>query len=161
MDTEDLKSRLRARPHYGREAEEYADRLTQIRDLAYRAAPGLPAAKVSQFLLTVYRIASGESFIPPNSHPEDFCHRCFGPLPGWVAPSPLWNRVMRGDGERELFDGIVCPTCFAMCAQEAGVASEWRLEAQRVNVPLETVTPSGRVWNPVTWMFEGPERADG
>lgn len=50
------------------------------------------------------------------------------------------------DGE-ELFDGIVCPTCFTLLATVKGVADTWYLVADEVLVPLETVTPSGRVWS--------------
>lgn len=91
----------------------------------------------------------------PDGHPEAVCGRCRGPNIGWSAPSPLWNQVMRGGdingGER--FDGIVCPVCFAILAEQAGVASVWRLYAQQVNVPLAQVTPSGRVWDPALWMW--------
>jgi hypothetical protein len=88
-------------------------------------------------------------------HPEALCHRCGGPNVVWVAPSPLWNAVMRGGSINGDDDpaGIVCPTCFAVLAQERGVAEFWRLSAERVKVELETVTPSGRVWDEATWMW--------
>jgi hypothetical protein len=87
---------------------------------------------------------------------EDHCHRCGGPNLVWMAPSPLWNEVMRGGNINgaEPWHGIVCPTCFAMVAEEKGYASLWRLSAQRVHVALVTVTPSGRVWNDKTWMWD-------
>ena len=89
-------------------------------------------------------------------HPESQCSRCHGPNPpSWSAPSPLWNAVMRGgsiNGVEEF--GVVCPTCFVVLAEERGIASFWRLSAERVYVELETVTPSGRVWNEQTWMFD-------
>lgn len=47
----------------------------------------------------------------------------------------------------EDFGGIVCPTCFAVLAEERGVASIWRLDAMAVHVDLETTTPSGRTWD--------------
>lgn len=93
-------------------------------------------------------------------HPEAHCHRCGGPNIPWSAPSPLWNQVMRGgdiNGGPEPHNGIVCPTCFAVMAQELGIARLWRLSAQRVDVPLQTVTPSGRVWNEQTWKFDEPK----
>lgn len=95
----------------------------------------------------------------PTAHPEDFCHRCGRPLHDWSAPSPLWNEVMRGgsiNGE-EIHNGIVCPTCFSQLAEQRGIASRWRFHAKRVHVPLETVTPSGRVWDEETWMWVDPE----
>jgi hypothetical protein len=47
----------------------------------------------------------------------------------------------------EDYDGIVCATCFMLIAEEKGMASLFRVTAERVNVELETVTPSGRVWD--------------
>lgn len=95
-------------------------------------------------------------------HPEDFCHRCLGPNVSWCAPSPLWNYVMRGDdiNGSEPFDGIVCLTCFAILAQDALAGDMWRLEPQRVTVPLKTTTPSGRVWNPSKWLWEPSTSTD-
>lgn len=95
---------------------------------------------------------------PTELHPEDYCHRCSGPNISWSAPSPLWNEVMRGgdiNGPWQ-YGEIICPTCFAILAEAAGVAQRWRVYAERVNVPLATVTPSGRVWNPETWLWEYP-----
>lgn len=91
------------------------------------------------------------------SDPESYCHRCKGPNFVWAAPSPLWNAVMRGgsiDGPWR-YEEIICPTCFVVLAQEAGVADGWRLSAENVRVQLETTTPSGRVWNPDTWLWQG------
>lgn len=96
-------------------------------------------------------------------HPEDRCHCCNAIFAPWTAPSPLWNAVMRAGGSidgDELYDGIVCPTCFAMLAEARGLADRWRFSAQRVKVELETVTPSGRIWNEATWMWRVPLRPD-
>lgn len=92
-------------------------------------------------------------------HPEDTCTRCLGPNISWAAPSPLWNQVMRGGdiSGQEIHEGIVCPVCFADLAEQAGIASLWRFYAERVNVPLQTITPSGRVWNSERWMWDEPE----
>lgn len=79
----------------------------------------------------------------------EHCHRCGAHNPCWHAPSPLWNAIMRGgsiDGD-PIFGDMVCATCFTALAEERGLASIWRLTADVVNVPLETVTPSGRVWD--------------
>jgi len=97
-----------------------------------------------------------------DRHPEADCHLCGGPNIAWSAPSPLWNAVMRGgsiNGE-ELHDGIVCPVCFATLAEAAGIADLWKFSAKRVHVDLETVTPSGRVWDEVTWMWREPDQAE-
>lgn len=95
-----------------------------------------------------------------DEHPERICKRCGGPnVRAWCAPSPLWNQVMRGGdiNNPDRFGGIVCPVCFAALAEEAGVAQRWRFYAQKVHVELATVTPSGRVWNEKTWLWEEPE----
>lgn len=80
----------------------------------------------------------------------------------WFAPSPLWNEIMRGgsiNGTEE-FSGIVCPTCFAVLAEEAGIAFHWRLDALDIRVGLELVTPSGRRWNPVAGIWETSPASD-
>lgn len=92
----------------------------------------------------------------PSVHPEAICVRCRGTNPVWTAPSPLWNEVMRGGdiNGREQYDGIVCPSCFANLAEEAGIAKGWRLVPLTVYADLQLVTPSGRVWNEATWLYE-------
>lgn len=95
-----------------------------------------------------------------DEHPELRCNRCGRQNVSWSAPSPLWNQVMRdGDINKvpELFAGIICTACFGALAEEAGIARRWRFYAEVVNVPLATVTPSGRVWNEKTWLWEEPE----
>jgi hypothetical protein len=91
--------------------------------------------------------------------PEATCRRCGGPNITWSAPSPLWNAVMRGGdiNADDDFGGIVCPVCFGQLAQERGVASMWRLDAEHVQVKLPTVTPSGRVWDPQRWLWRAPD----
>lgn len=90
----------------------------------------------------------------PDSH--EHCHRCGRDCPVWVAPSPLWNAVIRGgsiDGEPE-FGDMVCAACFMDLAEEKGIANQFRVTADKVNVPLETTTPSGRVWDDETWLWD-------
>lgn len=76
-----------------------------------------------------------------------------------MAPSPLWNEVMRGGdiNGADRFGGIICPVCFAALAEEVGIARRWMFYAEKVMVPLKNVTPSGRVWNEQTWLWEEPE----
>lgn len=45
------------------------------------------------------------------------------------------------------FGEMVCAACFMSLAEERGIASGWRVDAKTINVELETVTPSGRVWD--------------
>ena len=63
---------------------------------------------------------------------------------------------MRGgsiDGPWE-YDETICPTCFCTLADERGVAMRFRVDAAECLVELETVTPSGRVWNAETDLWE-------
>ena len=95
-----------------------------------------------------------------HRRPESVCRRCGGANPVWSAPSPLWNQVMRGgsiNGDEEFY-GIVCPLCFIALAEQRGIADGWRLSATDVHVELETVTPSGRVWDDEAWLWQTPER---
>lgn len=92
---------------------------------------------------------------------DESCRRCGRDNPSWSAPSPLWNAVMRGgsiNGD-PLFDDLVCPSCFIALAN--GLASGWRLVATEVNVPLETTTPSGRVWDDRQFLWIDPTHPAG
>lgn len=102
--------------------------------------------------------SAAETARAETEHPEAHCYRCGGPNTAWSAPSPLWNQVMRGGDidAVEPYNGIICPTCFAVVAEGAGIAELWRLDAKRVHVPLQTVTPSGRVWDAEQWLWVGP-----
>lgn len=89
---------------------------------------------------------------------EATCRRCGGPNVVWWVDSPLWNYVMRGDdiNAAERFEGIVCPTCFAVLAEESGVGYVWRLVAALLAEKVTTVTPSGRVWDADTGLWVIP-----
>lgn len=92
------------------------------------------------------------------THPEDKCRRCGRPNVVWWVDSPLWNFVMRGDdiNAAERYGGIVCPTCFAVLAEQCGAATMWRLQPASVAVELTYVTPSGRVWDPDAGLWVDP-----
>jgi hypothetical protein len=86
------------------------------------------------------------------------CQRCGSANPPWSCPSPLWNAVMRGgsiNGD-SLYGDMVCATCFTIIAEESGIAASWRLQALDVFATLETVTPSGRVWDCETGLWSEP-----
>jgi hypothetical protein len=77
------------------------------------------------------------------------CRRCRRDYRMWSAPSPLWNSVMRGgciNGTWE-FGEMICANCFMELAEDRGVADTFRVSADNVRVPLQTTTPSGRVWD--------------
>lgn len=64
---------------------------------------------------------------------------------------------MRGgciDGEPE-FGDMVCAACFMVLAEERGIASRFRVTPEVVNVPLQTITPSGRTWDGCRWLWRG------
>lgn len=98
---------------------------------------------------------------PAQEGEGERCQKCGRGNPSWSTPSPLWNAVIRGgsiDGE-PLFGDMVCASCFMEMAEQAGIASNWRVDAQRVNVPLETTTPTGRVWDAGQWLWVHPDEA--
>lgn len=89
------------------------------------------------------------------------CNRCERDYRMWHAPSPLWNAVMRGgciDGPWE-FSEMICPNCFMEMAEDRGVADGFRVVADNVRVPLQTVTPSGRVWDDKRQLWIQPGRS--
>lgn len=64
---------------------------------------------------------------------------------------------MRGDDINGpwQYGEIVCPHCFiALAEHRFGRPLSWRLYAEGVNEHLTTVTPSGRTWNPETWLWD-------
>lgn len=91
---------------------------------------------------------------------ESVCDRCGGSNIVWTAPSPLWNFVIRGGSINgiEIFS-VICPLCFAELAELAGIKTTgWKFMPTDIDyTPLETVTPTGRVWNPSTWLWDGPK----
>ena len=97
---------------------------------------------------------------PQDEQPgAETCKRCGNTTAIWSASSPLWNAVMRGgsiDGE-PLFDDMVCATCFMQLAEEQGIASVFRVTADKINLELETVTPSGRVWDERSFLWVDPD----
>lgn len=83
------------------------------------------------------------------------CYRCGRTCAIWFAQSPLWNAVIRGGsiaGDPEFHD-MVCASCFMELAEERGIATRFRVIAEEVTVELETVTPSGRVWDETRFLW--------
>lgn len=81
-------------------------------------------------------------------HGEGICEDCGRNYRVWSADSPLWNAVMRGGSiNGEEATAMICADCFMGRCEDAGIGDLFMVAANRVNVPLETVTPSGRVWD--------------
>lgn len=97
----------------------------------------------------------GDKVVGLGMSEAETCQRCGHENSVWFAPSPLWNAAMRGgsiNGE-PLYSDMVCAACFMVIAEEKGVAAHFRVTADIVNVELETVTPSGRVWDADKWLW--------
>lgn len=95
---------------------------------------------------------------PPPPGAEE-CRRCGRANPPWAAASPLWNFVMRGGSINGVEEGggIICAGCFIELAAAKGIAG-FRLSATE-HPPLETTTPSGRVWDEDRFMWVVPPGA--
>jgi len=68
-----------------------------------------------------------------TEHPEMWCGDCGRPNVIWFAPNKLWDQVMGSP------NGIVCPACFAIRADRAGVSGVWRFDlhdARAVETPV-------------------------
>lgn len=96
--------------------------------------------------------------IEKDGNVDGVCNRCGVRHACWSASSPLWNAVMRGgsiDGPWE-YGELICANCFMTLATERGVADLFYVTAQQINVTLETVTPSGRIWNEERKLWDEP-----
>lgn len=85
---------------------------------------------------------------------EGLCEICDREYRVWAAASPLWNAVVRGgsiNGDEEF--AYLCADCFMGLAEDRGIAAVFQLRAEPI-ASLETVTPSGRVWNDAEFRFE-------
>jgi hypothetical protein len=90
---------------------------------------------------------------------SEVCRRCGGENVCWYAPSPLWNRVMRGNdiGGQSLFSDLVCLRCFVVLAEEVGVKCHaWRLSATPEPEGLAYTTSEGWIWNPERDLWDKP-----
>lgn len=105
----------------------------------------------------VTEIPPAVPYVNPSTGLE-ICRRCGRDYGEWSAPSPIWNAVMR-DGDinnlDEPFDGIVCANCFIALADEAGVATSWRVYPTSIvdSSKVALTTPSGRVWDESAWLW--------
>jgi hypothetical protein len=56
------------------------------------------------------------------------------------------------------FGEMICANCFMELAEDRGIAGRFLVTAEDVRVPLQTVTPSGRVWNEKRKLWIEPVR---
>lgn len=86
---------------------------------------------------------------------DEQCVRCNGQNAVWAAPSPLWNKVMRGNDINgdTIFGDLVCVKCFIELAEKTGITGRWRLDIDPRPDDLVYVTPSGRVWDEQEWLW--------
>lgn len=71
-------------------------------------------------------------------HPEDFCERCGRENVTWFAPSELWNRAARVDGN----DPMLCPVCFIKAAEAVGIVPpSWQVAPEAFPASSATPTP--------------------
>lgn len=85
---------------------------------------------------------------------EGLCELCGREYRVWAAASPLWNAVIRGgsiNGEEDF--NYLCADCFMSLAVDRRIAASFQLRAEQT-IALETVTPSGRVWNDADFRFQ-------
>lgn len=118
---------------------------------------GYSARQYSNGVVVLYPDGSLES---GRAHVEDICQRC-GCLniKSWHAPSPIWNRVMERAGGRGKYS-IVCPRCFAVCAEEEGVEpTSWCFTIHKSELErIKALAPSGWTrrfdWEECLWVDE-------
>ena len=77
-------------------------------------------------------MGDNRGFDPPIR--EGLCQICKVEYPVWFAPNELWNKVMRlSDGSEP--QQFVCPTCFAIKAEKAGIVpTAWTLAPESNDV---------------------------
>ena len=71
---------------------------------------------------------------------ELLCMVCNHDYPVWFAPSDLWNRVVRTPAGSDRWP-FLCPTCFGMKANEAGVGAVFVLQEAEPRVYATSDTP--------------------
>lgn len=69
---------------------------------------------------------------------EGICDICGTEYPTWYAPNDLWNPVMRRPDGSDVHD-FVCPTCFAVWAERAGVATMFVLRDAPEGEPVRRI----------------------
>lgn len=87
---------------------------------------------------------------------EGLCEHCGRKYRVWSAASPIWNATVRGGecGANEEF-GFLCANCFMELAEDRGVATLFRVTAERTR-PLDAKTADGRVWSDEHFQWVNP-----
>lgn len=79
------------------------------------------------------------------------CDDCGRPNPVWFAPNEVWNLAIGGPDARDDPGGFVCPNCFIIRAEQAGIVpTAWKLEPEGHRAPLSAAIgePEGALRNP-------------
>lgn len=64
----------------------------------------------------------------PDTHPEDFCHRCGNRNLSWFVDSELWNVAWAEAAFEGGYQSVLCPPCFAeLWTRATGHAMTWQL----------------------------------
>ena len=62
---------------------------------------------------------------------ELHCDDCQSPYAVWFAPNPIWNLVMGGPDAKGDPGGMLCPRCFTLRAEAAGVKpTAWEVKPE-------------------------------
>lgn len=63
---------------------------------------------------------------------ELHCDDCQQPYAVWFAPNPIWNFVMGGPDCKGDPGGMLCPRCFTLRAEAAGmVPTAWEVRPEQ------------------------------
>ena len=80
---------------------------------------------INKYRVEMGRLQEGEELTLKPVDCDGPCADCGRPSPTWFAPNEVWNRVFP---ERV---GIVCPTCFVVRAEAAGInPTGWELRPE-------------------------------
>lgn len=94
------------------EAKRWRDDGAEVTELVERSSPSQPAA-----------VGEGEAT----------CECCGGPALTWFAPNKLWNLVQGGPEATDDPGGMLCPNCFILKAEAAGIVpTAWVLATEHI-----------------------------
>lgn len=63
-------------------------------------------------------------------HPEDWCEDCGRRNISWFVDSQMWNAVAREPHGENYRDPMLCPACFVLRAEDAGIVATWEIKPE-------------------------------